>query len=208
MRPRGVTRNVLILGWVSFCTDLASEMLYPIIPLFLAGTLGASTATIGLIEGLAEGISSGLRWIGGALSDKFRRRKPFVVAGYSISAVSKPVMGLAALAVGWPIFLLGRALDRLGKSIRTSARDALIADSTLPEHRGVAFGFHRMMDSGDRSQRIRTYNFPQNRCTDHRLGGEGGGEKNFHLEQTLQGDLDPVINALLELDKLQRLENL
>lgn len=144
---RGITRNVVILGWVSFFTDLASEMLYPVMPLFLVGTLGASPALLGLIDGLAEGVSSGLRWIMGALSDRFRSRKPFIIAGYTLSAFSKPIMGLAGYAVGWPLFLLGRCSDRLGKSVRTSARDALIADSTEPQYRGAAFGFHRAVDT-------------------------------------------------------------
>jgi len=147
LRRSGITANVVVLGWVSFLTDLASEMLYPIMPLFLVGTLGASPALLGLIDGIAEGVSSGLRWIAGAMSDRFRRRKPFVVAGYTLSAFSKPVMGIAAYAVGWPMFLFGRCSDRLGKSIRTSARDALIADSTEPQYRGAAFGFHRAFDT-------------------------------------------------------------
>ena len=147
MRVRGLSKNVIALGWVSFFTDLASEMLYPIIPLFLTGTLGASTELLGLIEGVAEGGSSILRWVAGAFSDQFRRRKPFVVAGYAVSALSKPLMGLAAYVGGWPLFFVGRTSDRVGKSIRTSARDALIADSTEPPHRGLAFGFHRAMDT-------------------------------------------------------------
>ena len=146
-RVRPISRNVIVLGWVSFFNDVASEMLYPIIPLFLVGTLGASPAILGLVEGIAEGGSSVLRWVAGALSDRFRRRKPFVVIGYALSAISKPVMGLAATAIGWPLFLLGRSTDRLGKSIRTSARDALIADSTEPQYRGRAFGLHRAMDT-------------------------------------------------------------
>ena len=147
MRIRGLSRNVIALGWVSFFTDLASEMLYPIIPLFLTGTLGASTELLGLIEGVAEGGSSILRWVAGAFSDQFRRRKPFVIAGYGLSALSNPIMGLAAYVGGWPVFFAGRTSDRIGKSIRTSARDALIADSTEPQHRGLAFGFHRAMDT-------------------------------------------------------------
>jgi MFS family permease len=143
----GVGRNVIALGWVSFFTDLASEMLYPIIPLFLVGTLGATPALLGFIDGLAEGISSGLRWLGGSLSDRFGRRKPFVLAGYALSAVSKPVMGLAQVWLGWPLLLAGRCSDRLGKSLRTAARDALIADSTDPSRRGIAFGIHRAMDT-------------------------------------------------------------
>jgi MFS family permease len=147
MQLRGITRNVIVLGLVSLFTDVASEMLYPLIPLFLVGTLGASPALLGVIDGIAEGGSSVLRWLAGAISDRFRRRKPFVTAGYTISALSKPVMGLAAIAGGWPVFLLGRCADRLGKSIRTSARDALIADSTEAQYRGKAFGLHRAMDT-------------------------------------------------------------
>jgi MFS family permease len=146
-RLRGITRNVVILGWVSLLTDLASEMLYPVMPLLLMGLPGGSPLLLGWIDGLAEGISSGLRWLGGALSDRFQHRKPFVATGYAISAFSKPIMGLAAVVIGWPLFLLGRITDRFGKSIRTSARDALIADSTDPAYRGVAFGLHRAMDT-------------------------------------------------------------
>jgi MFS family permease len=144
---RGFDRNVVALGWVSFFTDVASEMLYPVIPLFLVGTLGASPALLGWIDGIAEGGSSLLRWVAGAVSDRFRRRKPFVVAGYTLSALSKPLMGMAAYAGGWPLFLLGRCSDRVGKSVRTSARDALIADSSHPARRGAAFGLHRAMDT-------------------------------------------------------------
>jgi MFS family permease len=144
---RGLSRNVFALGWVSFLTDIASEMLYPIIPLFVTGVLGSSPALLGLIEGIAEGGSSLIRWFAGAVSDRFRRRKPFVVAGYTLSAISKPVMGLAAYWLGWPVFLVGRVSDRIGKSIRTSARDALISDSTDSDHRGLAFGVHRAMDT-------------------------------------------------------------
>src|SRR5271163_3713304 len=83
-----IPRNVLILGWVSLFNDAASEMLYPVMPLFLTATLGASPAVLGLVDGLAEGIGSALRWLGGALSDRFHRRKPFVLAGYCVSALS------------------------------------------------------------------------------------------------------------------------
>jgi MFS family permease len=139
--------SVVTLGWVSFFTDMASEMIYPLIPLFVVQTLGASPALLGLIDGVAEGIGSGLRWFGGAWSDRIGKRKPFVFAGYTLSALSKPVMGMAATIGGWPVFMAGRCSDRLGKSIRTSARDALIADSTGPSIRGAAFGLHRAMDT-------------------------------------------------------------
>jgi MFS family permease len=142
-----VPASVITLGWISFLTDMASEMIYPLIPLFVVQTLGASPTLLGLIDGVAEGIGSGLRWIGGALSDRTGRRKPFVFAGYSLSAISKPLMGVAAAIGGWPVFMAGRCLDRLGKSLRTSARDALIADSTDAAARGAAFGVHRAMDT-------------------------------------------------------------
>jgi MFS family permease len=145
--PGRIPKNVVILGWVSLLNDAASEMLYPIIPLFLTAFLGASPALLGLIDGAAEGIGSALRWLGGALSDRFRRRKPFVVAGYALSAISKPIMGLSAFILGWPMFMIGRCSDRLGKSVRNAARDALIAASTPQEMRGRAFGFQRAMDT-------------------------------------------------------------
>jgi MFS family permease len=142
-----ISRNVLLLGWVSLFNDAASEMLYPILPLFLTATLGTSPALLGLIDGLAEGLGSALRWLGGALSDRFGRRKPFVFAGYLLSALSKPIMGLSAFLVGWPLFMFGRCADRLGKSVRNAARDALIAASTSESSRGRAFGFQRAMDT-------------------------------------------------------------
>lgn len=143
-------RNVKSLGLVSFFTDVASEMLYPIIPLFIVGTLGASPAILGVIEGLADGLASSLKWVGGRLSDRTGKRKPFVIGGYSLSALSKPIMGLAAVVAGpaaWSIFLTGRISDRVGKAVRTAPRDALIADSVPQEQRGTAFGFHRTMDT-------------------------------------------------------------
>lgn len=146
--PAGkIPRNVVTLGWVSFFTDIASEMIYPLIPLFVVRTLGASPALLGVIDGVAEGLGSGLRWLGGAWSDRTGKRKPFVLAGYSISAVSKPIMGAAGAVLGWPLFMGGRCSDRIGKSLRTGARDALIAGSTHAQQRGAAFGLHRAMDT-------------------------------------------------------------
>ncbi|HWB54290.1 MAG TPA: MFS transporter [Tepidisphaeraceae bacterium] len=145
-RPK-IPRNVKILGWVSLFNDAASEMLYPIMPLFITATLGASPAILGLIDGFAEGLGSCLRWVGGALSDRIRKRKIFVLLGYIISALSKPIMGLSAFIFGWPIFMVGRSADRLGKASRNAPRDALIAASTPEEIRGWAFGFQRTMDT-------------------------------------------------------------
>lgn len=138
-----LSRNVIVLSWVSLLQDTASEMLYPVLPLFLTGELGASAAAVGLIEGIAEGLSSVLKGISGRLADRFARR-PLITAGYGLSSASK---GLIALVYAWPFVLFCRALDRVGKGIRTSPRDALIASDTPPELRGRAFGFHRAMDT-------------------------------------------------------------
>jgi MFS family permease len=110
----------------------------------LAGVLGAPPAVIGLIEGVAEATASLMKTVSGRWSDLARRRKPFVLWGYSLSALSKPLLGVAT---GWPLVLGARVLDRFGKGVRTSARDALLADSVAPEYRGRAFGWHRAMDT-------------------------------------------------------------
>ncbi len=140
----GLTRNVTFLGVVSGLTDISSEMLYPIVPVFLTSVLGAPMQIVGLIEGLAEATASLLKIAGGRLSDRAGERKPFVIAGYSLSAVSKPVLALAST---WHFVLFSRLMDRVGKGVRTSARDALIAGSVDKEHWGKAFGFHRAMDT-------------------------------------------------------------
>jgi MFS family permease len=148
-RPRGglfegLTRNVFDLGLVSFFADVSSEMLYPLIPVFLTTVLGAPVAVVGLIEGLAEGTASVLQSVSGWWSDRIRHRKPFIVGGYSLSALSKPVL---AVAFGWPMALLARVLDRIGKGVRDAPRDSLLADTTDPQYRGKAFGWHRSMDT-------------------------------------------------------------
>jgi len=139
-----IPRNVLILGLVSFFNDIASEMIYPLVPIFLTSVLGAPVSIVGLIEGIAESIASILKVVSGWLSDKWRIRKPFTVAGYSLSAVSKIFF---SLAYSWPIVLLARFIDRFGKGTRTSARDALIAESSDVAIRGRVFGFHRALDT-------------------------------------------------------------
>lgn len=139
-----MSRNVVLLGVVSFFADISSEMVYPLIPLFLTTTLGAPVVAVGLIEGVAESSASLLKWIFGWFSDRLRRRVPFTFAGYALAAIAKP--GLAAAFV-WPTALFVRFLDRTGKGIRTAPRDALIADSTDESQRGRAFGLHRAMDT-------------------------------------------------------------
>jgi len=141
---RGITRNVVALGLVSLFTDISSEMLVYLIPLYLANVLLAPASIIGGIEGVAESTASILKLISGALSDRLSRRRLLVGIGYGTSVVAK---ALYLGATVWPVVLVGRVGDRLGKGIRTSPRDALIADSTAPEHRGVAYGLHRAMDT-------------------------------------------------------------
>jgi MFS family permease len=140
----GVTRNVFLLGVVSFVADIASEMAYPLIPVFLTSTLGAPVAAMGAIEGVAEGTASLLKVASGWLSDRVGRRKGLVTAGYALSALGK---ALLALAFVWPQVFMARFVDRFGKGVRTSPRDALIADGTPPSLLGRAFGFHRALDT-------------------------------------------------------------
>jgi MFS family permease len=135
---------VVRLGWVSFFTDAASEMVYPIIPIFLTVTLGAPVAALGVVEGIADGISTGLRALSGWLSDRYRRNKALVLIGYGLAAVTKP---LIALANAWGVVAGLRGADRIGKAIRNAPRDVMIADATSPEQRGRAFGYHRAMDT-------------------------------------------------------------
>jgi len=140
---RGITGNVLVLGLVSFFTDVSSEMIYPLLPLFLTGVLGAGPAFLGVIEGVAESSASLLKLISGIVSDRVQNRKRLVLFGYTISALMRPLIGAAGSAF---TVLLIRTGDRVGKGIRTSPRDALIADSVEPSLRGKAYGFHRSMD--------------------------------------------------------------
>jgi len=140
----GISKNVFVLGLVSFFNDVASEMIYPIVPIFLTTVLGAPVAIVGLIEGIAESTASVLKVVSGWLSDKLQKRKPFVVAGYSFSAISKILL---SLAFSWPFVLFARFIDRFGKGVRTSARDALIAESSDTSTRGKSFGFHRALDT-------------------------------------------------------------
>jgi MFS family permease len=132
------------LGFVSFFSDVASEMLYPITPLFLTSVIGAPPAVLGLIEGVAQATSSLLQWVSGRLSDRWSQRKPFVVIGYLLSALSKPAIGLSN---HWTFVLLARASDRVGKGLRSSPRDAMLGDLSTPETRGITFGWHRGLDT-------------------------------------------------------------
>ena len=135
--------QVILLGFAALLNDAASEMIYPLLPVFLTATLGASPAILGVIEGAADGLSSILKYFAGAWSDRASRRKPLVVSGYTLAAVSRV---LIAFASAWPMVLGARLLDRTGKGIRSAPRDAMISDVTPPSQRGRAFGFHRALD--------------------------------------------------------------
>ncbi len=141
--PPVLDPSVRALGVVSMLNDLGSEMLIRTLPLFLANVLGVRTGIIGVIEGLAESASTLLRPATGALADRWGRRKPLAVAGYALSALSRPLL---AFATSWGWALAYRVTDRIGKAVRTPARDALIADLTHASHRGRAFGFNRALD--------------------------------------------------------------
>uniref|UniRef100_A0A7C4RUH3 MFS transporter n=1 Tax=Desulfatirhabdium butyrativorans TaxID=340467 RepID=A0A7C4RUH3_9BACT len=140
----GLGRNVTISGWVSFFMDVSSEMIYPLVPIFLSSVLGVNKSLIGLIEGIAESTASLLKVFSGWFSDRIGNRKWLMAAGYGISTLSRP---LVALAAGWHAVMASRFIDRFGKGIRTAPRDAIIAESTDTCHMGRAFGFHRSMDT-------------------------------------------------------------
>lgn len=139
-----IPRTVLILGLVSFFNDLASEMIYPIVPLFLTTVLHTSIPILGFIEGFAEATASIGKYLFGAYSDYLKKRKIFVTLGYSFGAVSKLLIGLA---YSWPFVLFARFIDRFGKGLRTAPRDSLLLENATQKNKGLIFGFHRAFDS-------------------------------------------------------------
>jgi len=140
----GLSRNVFFAGLVSLFMDVSSEMIYPLVPLFLANVLGVNKSLIGLIEGIAEATASLLKVFSGWLSDRIGKRKNLMLAGYAISIFSRPIIALAGT---WHQVLAARFVDRLGKGIRTAPRDTIIAEATEASHLGRAFSFHRSMDT-------------------------------------------------------------
>ena len=142
--PGRLSRTVKVLGLVSLFTDASSEMIYPLLPIFLTSVLGAGAVFLGIIEGVAEGTASILKGFSGYISDRLHKRKALILAGYGLSAVTKPFF--AAADAVWQVLVV-RLADRVGKGLRTAPRDALIAETTDPKIRGKAYGFHRAMDT-------------------------------------------------------------
>lgn len=136
-------RTVILLGWLSFITDVGSEMIFPLVPLFLAETLGGRATFVGLVEGSADAVAALLKLWTGRWSDRLGRRRPFVIAGYGLASIVRPVVALATAP--WHVLVV-RVTDRVGKGLRTAPRDALLADSVPASETGRAFGFHRAMD--------------------------------------------------------------
>src|SRR6266852_6009273 len=143
MERQKLKPQVKLLGLISLLNDSASEMIYPLLPIFLTATLGATAVDVGLIEGAADGLASILKYYAGSWSDRLPKRKPLIVSGYTLAALSR---ALIAAAKVWPLVLVARLIDRTGKGIRSAPRDAMIADVTPIEQRGRAFGFHRALD--------------------------------------------------------------
>jgi len=136
--------NIILLGITSLLTDISSEMIYPILPIYLVTQLGVGPAILGLIEGIAESLSSLLKVFSGYFSDKIKSRNPFAIFGYASSTLGKFFL---YISVNWWFVLAGRVIDRFGKGVRTAPRDALIADSAKDKKKGAAFGLHRAMDT-------------------------------------------------------------
>ncbi len=142
-RSSWLSRNLLVLCGVSFLQDAASELLYPVLPIFLTVTLGAPAAVVGIVEGVAEGAASITKLLAGRVADR-RAKRPLIAAGYGLAALGKVVIAVAAI---WPVVLAGRVIDRLGKGIRGAPRDALLVIGVPASARGRAFGLHRAMDT-------------------------------------------------------------
>lgn len=141
---RALPRTVWLIGLISLINDSASELVYPLVPLYLTSVLMAGPRALGLIEGIAEATASLLKWVSGVVVDRTRRSKPWIVVGYGLAALGRP---LIAWVTSWPALLAIRFADRVGKGLRTSPRDALLAASVGADRRGLAFGVHRAMDN-------------------------------------------------------------
>jgi MFS family permease len=170
-----LTRTVLLVSFVSFFTDIASEMLYPVMPVYLQ-SIGFSVLLIGILEGMAEATAGLSKGYFGNYSDKLGSRVPFVRWGYTLSAISKPLMAVFTFPL-WVFF--ARTLDRLGKGVRTGARDAILSDESTKENKGKVFGFHRALDTagaaiGPLAALVFLYYYPaQYQMVVHNCSGSG-----------------------------------
>lgn len=142
-RLSSLPKTVFQLGLVSLFNDMAKEMIYPVVPLFLAQVLGAGPAAVGWVEGVAESTSSLLKVFSGIGADRVKKKKPFLLIGFAMSTLLRPLVGLAGT---WPFVLFLRFADRMGKGVRSAPQDALIADVTDEKNRGISYGFHSAMD--------------------------------------------------------------
>ena len=140
---KGTTRNIFILGLVSLFTDLSSQMVFPLLPLFLTGVMGTGAYAVGIVEGAAETTASLLKVVSGYWSDRIKKRKPFILFGYSLSSITKPLFAFANV---WSFVLFVRVIERIGKGLRTAPRDALVAESCDESVLGKGYGFSRAMD--------------------------------------------------------------
>jgi len=140
----GISKNTVLLAFTSLFADISTEMLYPVLPIFLTQTLHANGSVVGLVEGIAQATQNLVQGFSGWLSDKLQRRKSLALIGYFVSAIGKPLMGIAN---SWPGVLGGRFMDRLGAGFRSAPRDALIASSATEENRGRAFGLEGIGDN-------------------------------------------------------------
>lgn len=142
-KRRKLQPQVILLGFVSLLNDSASEMIYPLLPVFITTVLGSTAVIVGIIEGAADALASILKYYAGSWSDRVRHRKPLIVTGYALAAGSRALIGAAA---NWTFVLTARLIDRTGKGMRSAPRDAMISDVSDPDQRGRAYGFHRAMD--------------------------------------------------------------
>ncbi|MEO8217782.1 MAG: MFS transporter [Acidobacteriota bacterium] len=139
-----ISPQVILLGVAAMLNDISSDIIYPLLPIFLTSYIGATPLVTGMIEGVAEAVSSILKYASGFWSDRMARRKPFVISGYFLAGAARAIV---AVATQWPLVLVGRLLDKTGKGLRSAPRDAMICDVTPPENRGKAFGLHRAFDN-------------------------------------------------------------
>lgn len=166
MKKKAVVSNIVLLGLVSLFVDMSTEMVYPLVPLFLTATLGASPGIVGVIEGIAESVASVLKVFSGYIGDVYRNKKHLAFIGYSASVVYKIFLLLAA---SWPGVLIARVIDRTGKGIRTAPRDALVAQSSDGKKLGGSFGLHKMLDmAGSSLGVVLAYVFVATNCGFHR----------------------------------------